>query len=77
MTAHKNLKFEDLPIKFKLSDKLVKKAQLLNTPSIYEVTELDYVKKTVAVNFGKGGHLTLKLAELNRNIKNGDWVVIK
>lgn len=77
MTVGKAVKFADLPLKFKLSAKLERQANLVGTQTTYIAEALDEFKKTVLIKYGKGGNTTMKFTELNRNIKNGDWVVIK
>lgn len=77
MSVAKGIQMKQLPINFKLSPKLERQANLVGTQTTYTAEILDEVKKTVLLKFKNGNHAAvLKFTELNRNIKNGDWIVL-
>lgn len=78
MSQGKGIQIRSLPIKFKLSDRLQRQANLVGTETSYTAELLDEIKKTVLIKFkGKQTNAaTIKFTELNRNIKKGDWIVI-
>lgn len=77
MAIGKGIQMKQLPIQFKLSAKLERQANLVGTGTTYTAEMLDETKRTVLLKFKNGNNAAVvKFAEMNRNIKNGDWIVL-